>query len=567
MKKSIINRNYSLLVLVLLILYITYINIPNNIVMTGGAASSNPYESMDVDKLNQKLMKVSSLYMVLNKYFYVYIAVLVILVGLTIYYIYQHAQVEGMPGLVEPVIGWENEGGTFLSQYFVLDRHHKGLNAPGTTNLPDGPVPDWDKNSKDFITTVQAGVDLFCNIVAPCDICSCSGPDPKYAGDPKNAPTIPYGGPQCRPPVNIEKFIEHADGTTSTASVPNPANSIRQTADKLDFTHRIMGTIPTCCCHLFDSVGIDISNINKQSAVAFSKLGSDEANKVNGGELKELLAPFLESITDLNKKSRASALDNESYPIGLLPEVGCEPAATPAPLDTKDGPKVPHNGKYALAMFQACLSNKPITYKGKDITDPEGNVLEAGKPPADSTTPNEGKTPYDVNLTACGNNAYKNKIAIDRGHSINTIYRNNNYFNALKDIIKKAKDGNPVTTFDITPYIGVMPTETNSSYPWSGGAWPVAHEAFKGDSVTTEYFYMGKIGENPVKFELKIDNYLKEVYAYPVGPAETKNSNSTKEIKVNDTGGADATKFLNAGLIDKYINNTSSFFKGTYIFP
>jgi hypothetical protein len=565
MKKSIINRNYSLLVLILLILYITYINIPNTSIMKGGAPS-NPYDSMPADKLEKILEKKDSIFMVLNKYFYVYIIILIILIGLTIYYIYKHAQLEGMPGIVDPVVGWDNEGGTFLTQFFILDRQNKGLNPPGSTTIPDGPIKDWDPQVADFVKTVRPGVDLFCNIVAPCDICSCSGPDPSYAGDPKNAPTIPYGGSQCKPPATIEKFTEHADGTTTVESVANPADKIKQSHDKFDFSHRIRGTVPTCCCHLFDSVGINIDRIDEASATAFAKIGAPgddgKPGNVPAGALEEFLRPLLPGITDTDKRTRVAALRNDSYPVGLLPEVGCEPNEVPKPLTSSDGTqKTPNNGLYALSMFQACLSDKKISYKGNDIKDKDGNVMEAGKPPADSTTPNAGLTPYQVNKTACGGVAYANKIALDRGHSKNSIYRNNDFFNALKDILKKASEKTPVTEFNIKPFIGVIPTAANSSYPWSGPAWPDDHPAFEGDGTTTAYFYK----KGAIRYELKIDNYLKEVYAYPFKPTGTKtskNSNSTIELI-----GAKAVAFIEAGLQDKYIDNSSQLYKGTYIFP
>ena len=57
MKKSIINKNYSLLILVLLILYITYINLPAdkiNVQSGGGFVDPNsPFFSMD-DLRNRK---------------------------------------------------------------------------------------------------------------------------------------------------------------------------------------------------------------------------------------------------------------------------------------------------------------------------------------------------------------------------------------------------------------------------------------------------------------------------------------------------------------------------------
>ena len=76
MKKTIFNQNYSLLVLVLLILYITYINIPDNLNMKGGAP--NPYDTFSQENLNKVLMKESVLFSVLYNYWYVYIGINVV---------------------------------------------------------------------------------------------------------------------------------------------------------------------------------------------------------------------------------------------------------------------------------------------------------------------------------------------------------------------------------------------------------------------------------------------------------------------------------------------------------
>ena len=71
MKKSILSRNYSLLILVLLILYITFINLPiDKVNMKGGEVVdlNNPYLTMDTDKLIKNLEKFSPIYKYLNKY-------------------------------------------------------------------------------------------------------------------------------------------------------------------------------------------------------------------------------------------------------------------------------------------------------------------------------------------------------------------------------------------------------------------------------------------------------------------------------------------------------------------
>jgi hypothetical protein len=559
MKKSIINRNYSLLVLILLILFITYINIPLSTSMKGGSVGTTKYDSMSKDKLTEELMKTSTLFMVLNKYLYVYIGIIVILLGVAIYYLNDLSIVQGIPGIKDPVLGWDNEGVTFLTQYFILDRENKGLNNPGSARIPEGALDNFDKNVTDVISNYRQGVDLFCNVVAPCSICDCSGPDPKYGGDPANAPIIPYGGTECKP--NVSHFTSFVDGKLVEHLAPptSPAEQINATKWKLDFSHRKMGNIPKCCCHLLNAVGINIASVTDSMANLLTPAGSDK-QPVTGNELTPILA-----LSDQSKAyvPNVRAIRNTTFPIGIYPELGCEPAEEPAPLNTPAGSVKPNNGNYALAMFQACLSKKPITYKGNDVKNDDGSVGESNPPPPDSTTPNSGKTPLEVNKVSCA--TYDTQLSLDRGYSKNSLYRNNDFFNALKNIIAQAKKGTPVTSFDIKPYIGVLPTPSNSSKPWSGPAWPSTHAAFSGDSTTTLYFYNSAVTSK--KYELKIDNYLKEVYAYPVAGTTPRNPYCTVEILAADTGGANAIAFLDAGIIDKYVNKSSKLYRGTYIFP
>ena len=557
MKKSIINRNYSLLVLILLILFITYVNIPTSSIMKGGSAGTSKYDSMSKDKLTEELMKSNSLFMVLNKYFYGYVGIIVVLISIAIYYYYQLALVQGIPGLVTPVVGWDNEGATFLTQYFILDRENKGLNAPGTVKVPPEALKDFNKNTTDLIGNYRSGVDIFCNIVSPCNICECSGPDPKYEGDPADAPTIPYGGSQCK--STAESFTTVVDGKIVESFAPptTPAGKINALRLKLDFSHRRFGGIPKCCCHLFNVIGVDIKTVTDSMATLLTDAGS-EKQPTTGNELTPILA-----LSDQTKAliPNVRAIRNTTYPIGIYPEVGCEPSEEPEPLKTPSGPVKPNNGNYALAMFQACLSKKPVTYVPAAVTDADaGN--EMGTIPFDSTKPNEGKSPYEVNVAECPD--YKDKLTTDRGYSSNTIFRNTEFFNAIKNILKQAKNKTPVLTFDIKPYIGVLPTASNSSTPWAGSAWPVAHAAFKGDGLTTEYYYISIASK---KYELKIDNYLKEIYAYPIKVGSKRNPYCTIEIKSSDTGGAEASSFLEYGLVKKYMKRVPKELKGLYVFP
>jgi hypothetical protein len=556
MKKSIINRNYSLLVLVILILYITYINIPNSLIMRGGGEGSNPYDSMSTETLDKNLMKHSMVYNILNNKigFYVYIGIVIILLILSIYYFNLQVQVQGIPGIANPSVDWDNEGATFLTQFFLLDRESKGLNAPGTTSVPPVMIENFGKKTIDFASTAKLGIDVYCNIVSPCNICKCTGPDPNYGGDQKFAPIIPYDGVGCIAPKTLETFNEGLE-------VPNPGANIVETAQKLGLDHRIRsGEIPNCCCHLFNTLGIKISDIHKDVAQTLTDVGKNNTPPP---------ANALQVV--LSKSSipaKTATLTNSTFPIGIPVEMGCEPNETIKPLQSSDGKLiVPNNGLHTFAMIQSCLSTKPITYGAKPITTSDGDESAPLDVP-DLTKPNNGKSPYDVNMTACSDPKMKNQLVNDRGYSKNSLYRNNTFFNELKTIIKNAKNKTPSTSFDISKYIGKLPIApaVDTAYPWTGPVWPVVHPAFMGDSVTTEWFYIS--GNS--KYELKIDNYLKEVYAFPVKVNTVKNTNTTKNISSATAGVAEATAFITSGLVDKYLKyyaDKTHIYHGAYIFP
>lgn len=589
-----INRNYSLLVLIILILFITYINIPNSLSMKGGS-DNNPYDSMTPEDLDKNLMKHSSVYNLLNNNigFYVYVGVLILLLIISIYYFNLQIQVQGIPNVANPVISWDNEGSTFLTQFFILDKKSKGINAPGSDAIKPETVANFSNDTIDFASKMKSGIDLFCNIVAPCNICSCTGPDPNYGGDSRDAPIVPYDGPGCKPAATLEIPVEKfSEGLNDKAPkiVPNPGNSVKKTAEKLGLEHRIMpGTIPNCCCHLFKTIGITLgtgtrsTDITPEIALTITNLGKDADDKPI-----DVLPDALKIITEKSNIDdiKNNSISNTKWPLGLPKEVGCEPNERPAPLEDATGaPKTPNNGLYAFAMLQSCLSTKPISYGSKPIKDDQGNEEELDDVP-DLTKPNDGKTPYSINTTACNDPKMIEQLVNERGYSKNSLYRNNEFFNALKAVISNAAKGTPSTSFELKKHIGNLPVPPmDTSYPWvdlvnksaPGPNWPDAHPAFgPGDFVTTEWFYI----KDSKKYELKIDNYLKEVYAFPLRKDATKNSNATREILPANPGFDAAKAFLDAGLdakimknnkeVPKYLElrkNRSSIYHGAYIFP
>ena len=621
MKKSIINRNYSLLILILLILFITYINIPISTNMRGGGeAEENPYDKMTPEELDKNLMEHDSVFKFLNTYYNIYLGILIILLGVAIYFLYDQANLEGLPGVINPALSWDNEGATFLNLYFDVSREKNKTSPPGSTGLSPSDLAGFDDRIVDMISTVRPGVDLFCNIIAPCNICTCKGPDPDYAGAPSDAPIISYSGAECGPPeiTTIEKFTEGASGSVAVA---NPAKELKKQRDKLGMDHRLFGTIPNCCCHLFDTVGLDLAKvIDNENLKNFLLVGSDDAhNPKNDSDLTNFLAD--KTLTTFQREGpgiTSGAYNNKTQPIGMVPEVGCEPLETIKPL----GDVTPNNGNFALAMFQACLSNKPIEYKGAAVTSKDEGTTTAAVAP-DSTKPNAGKSPLELNKTACaltlnspgatpyvsGVSPYSIKVSLklDRGMSKNFMHRNNKIMEKIDTIIKNAKLKLPNQPFDIRPFIDEFPGPTVVNFKtikgedmpifsklWTGGPWPTDkdHEAFKGTGVVTKYYYKyvdtNVTPNREIIYELKIDNYLKEIYGFPIKAGKQRNKSCDTELKTT----TDALKlFLNTGLKpgtlrepSKYLNkaykklvpsdkdsksvpNRNHIFYGAYIFP
>jgi hypothetical protein len=474
-----------------------------------GGSSPNPFDSMDDTKLTDHLMKTDSIFNILNKYFTIYIAINVILVLISLYFAYFQYVIQGVPAAgIEPKTGWDNSGATFLTDFFLLSRQKLGLNPPNITVNPDL-LKDFDKNATDLVTEQKPGVELFCNIISPCDICGCTGPDPNYAGEAEDAPLVPYGGAGC---VAKETFIE------GLSPVPD-ASIINSYNDTYDYSHRMFGNgLPNCCCHLFDKYKIP-SDLPTSKINELMKAGT-ENNPVNGDEVEKFLDNNFKGIDSLKS-------------LGLPKEFGCEPVEIGKYVGSDGKIVEANNGNYSLAMFQGCLSNKPNKKKPAEITssDPNNNTALSGDSSITSTT--EGKTPYDINIMECfnsDNTINRQKLAADKGISQNFTFRNEDLFTAIKKGRKEAKDPTSIKkALDLTPYIGKL---DGTWWKANGGPdWPfdILFIDDHANSVSTKYFY--KDDKNR-RYELKIDNYLQEVYVDP--RKYPKNKNCTIDISTVD---------------------------------
>jgi len=592
MKKSILNGNYSLLVLILLILYITYINIPNvNTNMIGGK-SSNPYSDMDSERLDKILMNQSGIYKVLKNYFTIYIILVVVLLLALLYFGYIQYQILGVPVAgIEAGVGWDNEGITFFNAFFQTAKVKYGLYTPSQApKVSSTAVSTFDAEGKALVAQAKSAVDLFCNIVAPCNICACRGPDPEYAGPPDKAPLVLYGGidknsipsgKYCKP----QNTVENLD---SVPSAPNPAARIVNSRNKSGTTNLVLGRIPNCCCNLFDTYGISVAELPSLS---------DELRAT-----PDLSAPKIREF--FKKKPAPPLINNNTWPVGLPLTTGCEPTNDPTTIRLNGTQSLYGNVGYALKMFQACLSKEPQAYKQKtgDSTEPA---------PDNITRPNEGLTPLEKNQCEC--NSYS--TGLDRGISVHaSLTRLFNPGRLIADSRTNSATAMTVRT-NLTSGIekgkpsckswvrglwnedegGVAPTiDVSMPINWGGPNWPCPmptpairgigleppnspHPAFSSDNIETTYFYKFPIGSSRgVFFYLKINNFIHEVDAYPyrtLSRLQKVYPDCINEITETSVGGSAAIAFLKHGLTGsvtgitlnkKYISNSP---RGHYIFP
>jgi len=515
MNKTVINRNYSLLVLILLILYITYISIPYNTNMLGGANPSiNPYDNMDPDKLNEKLLKFSKLYKLLYDNFTVYTGIVVILLLIALYYGYIHYKVLGVPASgINPVISWDNQGVSFLLDFFYLARHKYGI-APGKIDDPRK-LENFEENAQNMINAEKKGVDKFCNIVAPCNICECGGPDQNYGGDPLYAPKILYGGSECVGRKK-ENFIE---GLTSP-----DANNLNDYAAKYDYSTRILPKV-NCCCHIFKKYGITTKDkISSSQADAVTKLDKTS------------------DITKLNEKITPIQIDTNLKSLELPVELGCE-------VPSNEG----KGSNYIFTQFQSCLSTNKIEYKSSSVEGEKGS----GKIGGSTSKPFEGWTYYEKNIA--GKDSQKGecfndngtlddiKLGLDYGLSANFIFRNEKIWKKIQDRIKIKSEN----LLDLREYTNSVENTNKSKIlrdTWwknnGGPDWPFSSlfTDSKKPSINIDFYYNAVDNK---KYTLKIDNYLYEVYLYPVSDKYiTDNASTLKPI----TTTPEIIAFLEKGL-------------------
>lgn len=542
MKKSIINKNYSLLILILLILYITYINLPQNKinVQTGGEYidPNSPFFGMDDNKLSKILARNSTLYSILNNYYWIYILINIALIGIAAFYAYMQYQVQGVPlAGIEPGISWDLEGLHFLNFYYLTAKQKYNLFTPGNSPGIKSEVLDKFEDDLDkFVETkdkngrvLKDAIDTFCNIITPCKLCNCSGPDPNYAGVPLQTPAGPLS---LAPPERYAPNTVCAPKPAKNDGSKDPTDSTRaviKMQKKRGIQDLVFGRIPDCCCHLWKSLFGDSENFTQA--------------KLNA---------LLLSVTKDDPRTSTN--------FGIPAAAGCEPAnaSNPATLSGDTGTAKAHvvNGVniYRFNMIKSCLIKSGLLLKENqanyDITTTPVKI-----PTITSLTPK---------FTACA--TYNTDL--DEGISVNYVLRHPERYSGpsssrIPELSTVALDKVKKDTWTSgiwTETSGVEP-DTSSIKPsdWPNiepFTLPKRTEApFTRTKLLNNYWYTAS---SNIKYQLKINTRLYEVVAYPVKAIDT-------EIYTDELTNPIAITFLNSYLSP--IKGNIFVFGGEYYFP
>jgi hypothetical protein len=529
MKKTIISKNYSLLVLILLILYLTYINLPEEINnMRGGYIDlNNPYLSMDDDTLKENLESHSQLYSLLNKYIYVYGGVVFVLLILVIYFAQQQFTIQGAPAFgIEPGLSWDSEGMGFLNFFYLLSKQRygllKGANSP---QIDDKLVASFESDFDKFILhgdgVATHAIDLYCNAVAPCNMCACSGPDPKYGGPIQNAPVVPFKGRDA----NFGSCVpENKSGAPSPADA---AKGVLKYQASRGVSDLIFGRIPDCCCQLWKTALGVASNFTAAKLQAFARalpasLDISTATGCNPGDPSK--PPTLEGKVD-----------------GV--ESVIQPHVSPS-----------GENQYIYNMVTACAAKNELT----------------------ELTTEKFKFKSQPTVTSVSDSFMKCKdynLLLDEG--ITAAFAIKNASTHAENFIGNAPSTGGDHVSDVTP------SWTSGVWTQTGGAPPVINPTkptnwptvapFTGNKTVNKYWF--KSSEN-VLYELTVYNRLYEVSAYPVKKGPDSRITQYIDTTIYDTEITDTASknFLNLYLTGTFAGPVGSkdlpfMYGGSYYFP
>jgi len=529
MKKTILNKNYSLIVLLILTLYLIYINIPDEpMTMTGGSSGyldpNNPLIKLDKDKLIKHLESHSMIFKILNNYLWVYIIFIVILIALSIYFGSSQYDMQGIPAAgINPKISWDNEGINFMNYFYQMAKQKYGLFTPNSSpNLNDEILVTFEKQFDNFILTnngaARDAMDLYCNIVSPCNICNCSGPDPNYSGPSSSTPMIPFQGSDPKKGACSAKVAAKAKETmTGTqADATKYAANIVKYQEQRGISNLMFTRIPDCCCQLWQNL---TSN----------------------------------NITPTTISAALSNLPSGSN-IGIPDHTGCEPKTTGqnaslAVNGPSSSPLIPHQTKtgsnvYIADMIRSCLK--------KDNTVITPAFPDAGKTVSGGFTVSE----LSPHMKQCQTYDTKLDCGISYYHTIKNL---NKYF--TPSIIKNNTYVSGSLLTPNTNWTKGIWNETNKSAPVINVTkptdWPTV-APFNTSGIVNTYWY--KSPSSNINYQLNVNNCLYEISAYPV-----KTVDST--IYENNLTDSASIIFLENYLSSSNISSKTTFISGYYWFP
>ena len=481
---------------------------------------NNPYLSMDDDTLIQNLESHCSLYSLLNKYIYVYGGVVFVLLILVIYFAQKQFAVQGAPAFgINPGVTWDDEGINFLNYFYLLSKQRYGLlKGAQSPNIDPSLVASFESDFDKFILhgdgKARDAIDLYCNSVAPCNMCACSGPDPNYAGPIANAPMVRFKGKDAHYGSCVP------ENKTGAPSPADAAKGVIEYQAKRGVSDLIFGRIPNCCCQLWKTALGDASNFTAAKLQQFAQ------------NLPATLD--ISTATGCNPSDPANPPKLEGKVSG-----GAEVTTVQAHVSATG------ENKYIYNMVTACaktneladLAADKFTFKAKPTVNSVSTSFMACKD-------------YDTDLDEGISAAFVAKNAATHVERFTG--------NAPSTGGEHVADVTPSWTSGVWTQTGGSPPNIKPTKPTN---WPTV-APFIGKKTINSYWF--KSSEN-ILYELTIYNRLFEVSAYPVKVVN-------RDIYDTEITDASIKTFLNSYLTGTFAGPAGSnglpfIYGGSYYFP
>jgi len=298
MNNSLINRNTTVLVLVILILGFIYMNLQNNQSMSGGAVDCDLFVP-----IVKKIIAKDTLYKFTigsTPGLIVYILLILVLVYLGYNYSKYELTFKKSPfieGSGFSMLDWA-KGGLYNFYLIRNDTYfYKDTNAPGASGKT---TPAKQKEFLDLVATLRTPafkptVDNFCSAIQPCSKitpCGCKG-----------ATACPSNNNDVQQFTNIEHF-----GTLSASK--------RDRAHKLTTASQFFAIIPRCCCVLTKKLSSGDDNPNYYTNLGLT--GPEKLGCSTGGETVDALNATIKESARAPGSSTKSVSGDDVQPADLL---------------------------------------------------------------------------------------------------------------------------------------------------------------------------------------------------------------------------------------------------------